>query len=266
MDYMELKDLDFLKFVRNFYRLRMATNEEYDPPFHEAINYYANYLEQLTLDYWEDLLINYNIYNYHFQQSYQKINNSKQDIELKKFTNVQLFNLYDKLIEFYKLNIKSDFIIALSIWYPSIFSILSSQARKDLSDRRENLTLKYLSKELTNMQQKLKFEFSIHKIVDISHMLFYDVFFIQTLKQPMQAHHQLLDVIDDAFIQFFQEQYNLAEIQQNTQAKCLQITKKQQVDKEPLKKFKQDCLLTIMQMRMKNHEQYTKFIKHYLKL
>jgi len=45
MDYMELKDLDFLKFVRNFYRLRMATNEEYDPPFHEAINYYANYLE-----------------------------------------------------------------------------------------------------------------------------------------------------------------------------------------------------------------------------
>lgn len=45
MDYMELKDLEFLKYVRNFYRLRMANNEEYDPPFHEAINYYANYLE-----------------------------------------------------------------------------------------------------------------------------------------------------------------------------------------------------------------------------
>ena len=88
MDYMELKDLEFLKFVRNFYRMRMATNQEYDPPVHEAINYYANYLEQLSLDYWEDLLINYNIYNYHFQQSYQKINNSKQDIELKKFSNV----------------------------------------------------------------------------------------------------------------------------------------------------------------------------------
>lgn len=254
---------EFLLHVKEQHRTRLK-----DPPSPE-IQFYMNYLEQITLDYWEDQTSEYPISKLYFDQNYEQISKlfdaNQNQIELKPYTAEQVFDFYDKLVDLEALKIRSNYLVAFAFQYHNIYRLLHSSARKDLSDRRDGMTNVYSSYQIRAMKAKLQANLpNVNAVYDISYMLLYDLYKVEVLRSQLQGYHLILDVVDEAFIDYFEEQLKIAEQQQKQMAVKL-LTKNVVKSPPVLEKFKTECFFTIVHMRMKHPEPYLKFVKAHLK-